>query len=65
MKGNTELKMNQATMIDALQLYFDKVLTAEHRMVVTECKLDRSGSYSGGPDQFVVALGDPAETAKA
>lgn len=64
MKGSTEIKVNQATMVEALQQYFDGVLTKDHKMIVTEVVRDPANSYGGVTDNFIVRLGDPAEVAK-
>ena len=44
MKGNNELKLNEATIIDAVQEYLDKRYTP--KVVVTSVKETSNSSYS-------------------
>lgn len=58
MKGRLSIAMNQATMVDAMQQYFDKQLTAPH--TVQNVKRDPS-SYSE-PEGFIVEFSETEPT---
>jgi len=55
MKGCTEILINQETMIDALQQYFDRQFTEGNRMTVTKVEHDKNASY-GSADNFKASL---------
>ena len=55
MKGQAVITINQATMLEAMQQYFDKQLATTHR--VTEVKKD-SNTYAAA-DSFIVSFSEP------
>lgn len=62
MKGSTTLKINLATMIEAMQMYLDSQLVGKH--TVTNVK-PVANSYTPG-NEFEVELGEQIEgTAQA
>jgi hypothetical protein len=60
MRGKTEIKINQRTMVEAMQQYFDRQFVEGSRMLVSEVKTDPSAQYSGG-GEFVAFLSEPGD----
>lgn len=55
-KGNSKLELNEATLVVAVQEYFDRRIREEHSTVV---KSIRAGSLSpNSANTFVVELGE-------
>lgn len=55
MRGINTLFINQATMIEAMQLYFDQQLSTKQKVIGIE--LDKDTVY-GQPSGFVVSFSD-------
>jgi len=57
MKGNNTVTINQATMIEAMQLYFDAQLKTPHTVVDVK---KNPNDYSG-VEGFIVSFGELAK----
>ena len=62
MRGVNVIELNEATVIDAIQHYFDTVLFASGKSPVITGFSQKSGGY--GANSFTVAVSDTAESHK-
>jgi hypothetical protein len=62
MKGNTTIKFNQATMIEAVQMYIDAQLTGKHS--VASVKATSGGGYDS-QNGFEIEISEADKETKA
>lgn len=65
MKGSNEIKMNQITMVEAIQHYFATVVFREDRVPVVQSVEQGNTSsrttYATGGEEFIVKVKDKGE----
>ena len=60
MKGTNELRLNEATMVEALQYWLNAQMAAGMAPAVTGCSVERG---TGSGLEFIVRLTDPEAVA--
>lgn len=60
MKGRNVITINQATMLEAMQRYFDEQLTAGH----TVKRVSKDATVYSQEESFVIDFGDSEHTAQ-
>lgn len=60
MKGTNTMKLNQATMQEAAQMWFDKMFVGAGAAKVTEVKaVNSSSAYESGQFEITVSVEEP------